>query len=369
MPARPHRPRRTPALAILSAALAAALAALTGCNPSVDVNVGFTPSGPLRENTILTEAADRAASAKVALIDLRGLIADANTPGLLGEGPNPVDEVVRRLARAADDASVKAVVLRISSPGGTVTGSDILYAEVRRFRATTGKPVVVSMGEVAASGGYYVALAGDWVLAQPTTLTGSIGVIIPTINASEGLGRIGVYSRAVKSGVNKDLANPLEPAREGQYAVLQQVVDEMYVRFRSLVVERRPALDPARLDEATDGRIVTGQRALDLGLVDALGGVREAFDEARRLAGVERARLVKYSSLREPGERSPYALLADAPAHGALGSASGGGGGGAGEREINLFQIRLNDAAIGTGIASDHAGVYYLWSPALWGAD
>jgi protease IV len=210
--------------------------ALTGgaCAP-LSVTIGVGPGDrKLHETTVLTDTGGD--GDKVAMIDVRGLIADVREPALFGEGHNPVDEFLSRLERAGKDGSVKAVILRINSPGGTVTASDILYREVLRFRETTKKPVVASLGEVAASGGYYLALSADRIIAQPTSITGSIGVIIPTVNFSEGLSRIGIQSRSIKSGPNKDIANPLEPIREGQYAVLQGIVDEFYASFKGLVI-------------------------------------------------------------------------------------------------------------------------------------
>jgi protease-4 len=322
-----------PRISLLTASLAGML---TGCTPTVNVNIG-APERKLREEVV---AAADAGPAKVVLIDLVGLIADAERPSLIGRGANPVDQVVKRLDRAGADPRVKAVILRINSPGGTVTGSEVLSREIERFRADTGKPLVASLGEVAASGGYYVALAADRIVAEPTSITGSIGVIIPTINASEGLSMIGVYSRSVTSGPNKDLANPLEHAREGHYAVLQGLVDEYYTRFRGRVEARRTGADPASFPELTDGRIFSGARAVQAGLADAEGGVREAFELASSLAGVDRASLVKYADASDAGPRSPYAALA-APADDAL------------------LSIR-----VGLPGGVDAANAYYLWAPA-----
>lgn len=339
---------------IAGAVVVAATASLTGCLPN-SVTVSLRNGGEkLEQSPVLADPG--APTAKVAMIDVRGVIADLARPTLLGEGPNPVDEVVKRLIAAERDSAVKAVILRINSPGGTVTASDILYREVVAFRARAGKPVVVSMGEIAASGGYYLSLAGDRVLAEPTTLTGSIGVIIPSINFSEGLNRIGIKSRSIKSGANKDLANPLEPIREPQYAVLQGLVDEFYAKFRGLVVERRPGLKAENLAEATDGRIISGARAAELGLVDELGGVREAFAAAKELAGVTTGTLVKFTSSGDDGAvRSPYAVAEGGERPVMLGGDRAGPG-----QEINLVQLRLG------GLPAGQAGVFYLWSPEWW---
>lgn len=303
-------------------------------------------------------------SGKVALIDVRGMIIDAAQRGFLTPASNPVDELVARLQRAEKDPQVRAIVIRINSPGGSVTASDTMYREVRRFREFTGKPVVITMGEVAASGGYYLAMAGDKVLAQPTTITGSIGVIIPTVNVSQGLSRIGIVSRSVKSGANKDLANPLEPMRDEQYAVLQHMVDDFYARFRALVLERRPKESnlAARADELMDGRVMSGEDAFRAGLVDQVGDVRDALREARRLAGLSKATLVKYhdegSSVRSVYAMDSLPTIGDGSGSSGVG---GGGGGGGGGTEINLIQLRLGDGSLSGGLQAG-GNAYYLWT-------
>lgn len=343
--------------ASLLAALCLALL-LPACGPlSVTFTLGAR-DGKLREATVMDDGGKGSSAAKIALIDVRGVIAETSPTralGLLDAGPSPVDEFVARLKKAAEDDSVRAVILRINSPGGSVAASELMYNELRRFRESTGKPVVASLSEVAASGGYYLALGADEIVAQPTSITASIGVIIPTINVSEGLRRIGVVSRSVKSGQNKDIANPLEPMRDSQYAVLQSMVDEFYASFRALVVERRTiapnALDTARLDELTDGRVVTGAQAVRTGLADREGDLRDAFERAKALAGVERARLVKFYGEYDPPPRTAYATAGP--------HAIPSGAGPSGAIEINLLRIDgLTDLGGPSG-----AVAYYLWLP------
>lgn len=325
------------------------LSCLGGCMPSsVTFNFG-ADDGKLDESVVISEAGG---NAKVALIDVRGMILDGPQSGFFSSSPGPVDDLVARLARAEADPNVKAVVLRINSPGGSVSASDTMYREVRRFCEKTKKPVVASLGEVAASGGYYLALATDRIVTQPTTITGSIGVIIPTLNVSDGLSRIGITSRAIKSGPNKDLANPLEPMREGQYAVLQGMVDEFYARFKGLVVSRRTHLT-GKIDELTDGRVVSGAEAVRVGLADAEGDLRDAFEAAKQLAHVPSARLVKYHPMGSSRPRTAYASTDVPPAS--------RGGSQAGETEINLLQLKLSEGAGGLGGVG--GGVYYLWMP------
>jgi protease IV len=346
--------RRTAAIATLLT-LAVAGSLLGGCGPtSVTFTFGGDPSR-LEQTAVLD--ADAPASSQIALIDLRGLIVDGPRSAIpfVQSGDNPVDELVARLEKARRDSTVKAVVLRVNSPGGAVTASDTMFQELRRFRERSNKPLVVSMGEVAASGGYYVALAADRIVAQPTTITGSVGVIVPTLNVSAGLNRLGIMSRSIKSGVNKDLANPLEPMRDGQYAVLQAMVDEMYDRFRALVVERRlgAGFDPTRADELLDGRVFTGAAARSLGLVDELGDVRDAFEVAKVLAGVREARLIKYHA-EGARPKSAYAI-SDVAAGDATGLGTRASAGGT---TINLLQLHLG---ADTGTLTP-AAAYYLWS-------
>lgn len=314
------------------------LSCLTGCEPKVAINVGFG-GAPLQERTVW----EGSGSSKIALLDVRGLLADASPPSLLAPAPNPVDRYAAELALAEKDPRVKGVIVRVNSPGGTVSASDTMYRETLRFRELTSKPVVISMGEVAASGGYYLALAGDRILAQPTTITASIGVIMPTLNFSEGLSMIGVRSRSIKSGRNKDLANPFEPVREEQYAVLQDMIDEFYTRFKTIVRERRPGVPGDVLDAVADGRVVTGAKALEIGLVDELGGLREAYARVQELANVRDARLVKYAEEGKPVQ-SAYAA---APA------------------DVNLLKVSLPALdPLALGAPGGTSGVYYLWIPA-----
>ncbi|MEL7474246.1 MAG: signal peptide peptidase SppA [Planctomycetota bacterium] len=336
----------------LAAPLLLCLPLLAGCS-GMSVTFAFGPPDlSLKSVTVAQDAGATSASPVVAQIDLDGIIADRESFALLGPGENPVNELVVRLAQAAGDDDVRAIVLRINSPGGTVAASDLLYEEIRHFRASTEKPVVVSMGEVAASGGYYAALAADEIVAQPATITGSIGVIVPTINVSGGLSRLGIDSRSLTSGPNKDLANPLEPRDPAHEAILQGIVDEFYVTFRNRVIERRPGLDASRIDELTDGRVVTGAQAHRAGLVDHTGDVRVAFERAKSLAGLGPSRLVKllYDESNRP--RSPYSPTASAPTPATKTS------------NVHINQgIQLNAGATSWSTRELRPMAYYLWLP------
>jgi protease-4 len=328
---------------ILAAAIGFALGA-AGCLPD-RVTIDLSPGdGRLKASTVLADDGAGDTAPMIALIDVRGLILDAPSFGVVGPGPNPVDELTNRLEEAAKDPAVRAIILRINSPGGAVTSSDTCYREVRRFAERTGKPVVASLADVAASGGYYIALGADEIVAQPTTVTGSIGVIFQTFNFSEGMARWGVQGRSVVSGPNKAIASPFEPAQERHYAILQGIVDEFAASFRALVAERRPGLSAELLATYTDGRVVTGAEAVRLGLADEVGDVRDAFECAKRLAKLSTARLVKYHA-EGSTPRTPYALGGVDPARSAA-------------TTINLMQVNL-----ASGLADSGAGFYYLWIP------
>ncbi len=312
-----------------------------GCIPD-QIMIDLAPSDPrLEEKVVLSD--DSPGNSKVALIEITGLISHAAAGGLVPSGGNSVDRLVAQLEKAEDDPQVKAVVLRINSPGGSVAASETMYAEIERFRHDSGKPIVVSMSEVAASGGYYIALAADRIYAQPSSITGSIGVLIQTINFAEGMRRVGIESRTVTSGSNKDMASPLEPMQEEHYAILQSTVDEFYVSFRELVVSQRgQALAQSRVDMLTDGRVFTGAQALEHGLVDENGGLRDAFAGAQSLAGLEGAKLVKYHRPgREPA--TAYSAVSPVPSAGT---------------EINILQLNVPP------ITRLSSGFYYLWAPA-----
>ena len=233
--------------------------------------------------------------AKVALIPVEGLLANVKTGGgLLSAEENPVSLFVQQLDRAAADDSVKAVVLRVNSPGGTVTGSDTMYQALLRFKAKTHKPVIASFQEIAASGAYYVACGADKIVAQPTSLVGSIGVIFQTFQIDGTLAKLGVTATAIKSGPNKDLASPFKPITPQDKVLMQQLVDEFYARFKSIVVENRHLGDSPDLATLTDGRVFSGADAAKLGLADRVGLLEDAIDLARAEARAPGAKVIAY---------------------------------------------------------------------------
>ena len=211
--------------------------------------------------------------ARVAIVELEGTIVD-------------VDDLLRELKAHRDNPLVKAVVLRINSPGGVVGPTQELHAAIMRLRES-GKPVVASLGAVAASGGYYVAVAADKIYANPGTLTGSIGVIFQLPNLDGLMRKVGVEYVTVKAGRYKDIGNIARPMAPEERRILQTLLDDVHAQFIAAVATGRK-LDPTEVVGFADGRIVSGAQAKDLHMVDALGGLEEAVDGAATLAGLSR---------------------------------------------------------------------------------
>lgn len=218
---------------------------------------------------------------KIAVVELTGVIGYSYTGDI---GGNMVDEFVAKMKQVRTDPQIKAVILRVNSPGGEVTASDILYHHVKKTDEI--KPVVVFMESVAASGGYYSAIGGRYLMANDLTITGSIGVLMQTFNAEGLAGKVGVSMVTFKSGKLKDLLNPFRPVSEEEMGVVQALIDESYGRFVGLVAEER-GLDENELREGiADGRILSGTQALKEKLIDGTGYFEDAVKKAADLAGI-----------------------------------------------------------------------------------
>jgi protease-4 len=209
-------------------------------------------------------------------------VARLSVSGIITDDPDRT----RAIVAAAQDHSIKAVIVRIDSPGGTVVGGETLYRELRELGRK--KPVVAVLGELAASGGYMTALAADQIYAREGTITGSIGVIMQTMDVTGLLEKIGVRTEALKSGPYKAVPSPLEPLTDKGREVTRQLVDDMYGMFVDMVAERRK-LDRAKALELADGRVYTGRQAKALGLIDAIGGEDEARGWLADAKGVSRS--------------------------------------------------------------------------------
>lgn len=255
-----------------------------GC---VTINL-LEPPGPVQE-VQLSGSGD----SKVLLLDLSGVISAQDKEGFFPQ-PNLLATFKEELTKASKDEKIKAVVLRINSPGGTVNASDILYHELKTFKGSKKIPVIASMMDVAASGGYYLAMATDAILVHPSTVTGSIGVIMLTVNAKGLLEKVGVEASAITSGPRKDMGSPFRTMTAEEKVIFQSVIDSFYDRFLAVVQEGRPNLSADQIKKLADGRIYSGEQAKAAGLVDDIGYLDEAIELAKKQAGLTDARIVTY---------------------------------------------------------------------------
>jgi len=216
--------------------------------------------------------------AKVAVVEVQGVIGVGADRGL------DTEAIIRTLGEYRDDPAVRAVVLRIDSPGGVVAPTQEIFTAVRRLREAK-KPVVASLGSVAASGGYYVAVSADRIFASPGTLTGSIGVVMQLANVEGLLKKVGVEYVVVKAGAYKDVGNFARAMTPEERRILQALLDDVYDQFISAVAEGR-GLDPQAVRAFAEGRIYSGRQAHGLKMVDDLGGLEDAIEAAAKMAGL-----------------------------------------------------------------------------------
>lgn len=267
---------------------------------SVLLNVGFlallagkkgtTHVSSKHEPTFEEEFVEGNTSApeKIAIIDLTGVIS-SSIEGQVGE--SMVEDVAGKLKQAREDVDVKAIVLHIDSPGGEVNASDVIYHEVSKTRAV--KPVIVFMGSVAASGGYYVAMGADYIMASDLTITASIGVILQTLNYKDLIQKIGVKSVTFKSGRFKDLLNGGREMTPEEEKLVQEMIDNTYNKFVGIVAkERKLNVDDLKSGVA-DGRILSGAQAKEAKLVDSLGYMEDAIAKAKERGKVKDAQVVR----------------------------------------------------------------------------
>jgi protease-4 len=281
-----------------------------GC---ITINTFGGGEEPLVETVVFGERGP-----KVLMLDVDGLISDVGVEGPLGfrGRESSVARLREQLDKARQDTDVRGLLVRINSPGGSVTASDVMYREIRAFKEQRRVPVVAQLMGVAASGGYYVAMAADVVLAHPTTITGSIGVISAGINVSGLMQRYGVQDQTLTGGRLKDAGSPLRPMSAEERAYLQAVIDDLHERFRAVVREGRPALDRTRVEALSDGRIFTASQAERAGLLDGIGYLPAAIDEIGRRVGASEVRVVAYHRERE-WRANLYSTAPAAPSSGA----------------------------------------------------
>jgi protease-4 len=304
----------------------------TGCTVRLD----FLGEDKMQEVVLLKSPAKE----KILIVDVEGMIGPLRQEGIFSREGDVLSRVYVRLQRAAEDKAVRGIILRLDTPGGDATSSDILYREVRKFKERTGLPVVALMMGVAASGGYYVASACDSIVAHPSTITGSIGVISLFPDMGGLLSKVGVSMQVIKSGDLKDAGSPFRNLSEEEQRIFQEIIDELYDRFLEVVYEKRK--DSLSLDEIrnlSDGRVYTAVQAFKLKLIDEVGYFDDALTRVLALAKIPAARVI---------------ALTYYP-----------------KRQTNLYAAQLQNPSLfeqkslADVLPALRSGFYYLWLPQL----
>jgi protease-4 len=313
---------------------------LSGCTPP-KIKLYPSQADPLREFTLQGED-----EGKLLVIPIRGIISDAPKQQLFRTMPSMVQEFVSQIRRAEKDKKIRALLLKIDSPGGSVIASDIVYNEILAFKRRTGAKVVVAMMGVAASGGYYISLPADAIVAHPATITGSIGVIFFRPKVTGLMGKIGVGVEVNKSGKNKDIGSPFRQTTAEEEMILQNLTDKLGQRFLDLLTEHR-SINQHNLIEISTARVFLADEALTLGLVDKIGYLEDAVREAKMLAGLpEDAKIVVYRRTEYPDDNLYNTSTTRFE----------------GARGVSLVSIDLPGTLAGL-----QTGFYYLWTPAVSG--
>lgn len=342
--ARSARPGARPPRGAPAWRLAAVLAVLLcvqalGCSPRLSV-FGDTAADPLKQYTL-----EGAGHGKVLALPISGFIGLGERQGIVSTRPSLVREVSAVLRKAAKDKDIKAVVLLIDSPGGTVAATDMLYREIEAYRQKAKVKTVALAMTVCASGGYYLALGADEIMAAPASIVGSVGTLFISPKLAGLMGKIGVEAEVTKSGDLKDMGSPFRPSTDEEKRLTQAMIDQMNAMFLELLAARR-SLSPAQAADVARAGVFAGAAAVKAGLVDRLGQPRDAIARAKALAGLkEDAKVVVYRRQK----------FADDTFYNA---ATGEWGGGEGKS----FGVNLSLESLGMPM---EAGLYYLWPQAL----
>ncbi len=303
-----------------------------GCTVRLD----FLGEDRMQEVVLLKSRAKE----KVLVVDVEGMIGSLGPDGILNREGDILSRVYARLQRAAEDRSVRGVILRLDTPGGEVTASDILYREILNFKKKTGLPVVALMMGVAASGGYYVASACDLIVAHSSTITGSVGVISIFPDMEGLLSKVGIKMQIVKSGDLKDAGSPFRNLDEREQRLFQEIIDELYERFLEVIHDRRK--DDLTMDELrnmADGRVYTAAQALKLKLIDEVGYFDDALKRLLEMAGIPSAQVVAYTYYPKR-QTNLYAAKPENP---------------------SLFEQK----SLADVLPNMRSGFYYLWLPQM----
>jgi protease-4 len=281
----------------LALALTAVSLILAGGCIAPRIKLFPSQTDPLQESILEGKAPQ-----KILLLPVRGVISDSPQQGLMRTQPSTVQEAVSHLRKAEKDPQVKAVVLQLDSPGGSATASDVLYNEIRLFKERTGRTVVAVMMDVAASGAYYIALPADVILAHPTTVTGSVGVIFIRPKVAGLMEKVGIGVEVSKSGKNKDSGSPFRPTTPEEERIFQAMTDQLAKRFVDLVQKHR-ALAPEELSAVSSARVYLAEEAVSLKLVDRIGYMPDALAETKKIAGLPQdAQIVVYRRTEYPDD-------------------------------------------------------------------
>ena len=332
----------TPTLGCSQVAASVAMLLLPGCVfVTGNLNPFTTTPQPLEEHVVSGEG-----RAKVLLLDISRVIASQDEEDTLGirHRESTTARVRQELDQAAEDERVRALVLRINSPGGTVTASDIVYHQIMEFKAKHAVPVVAQLLDMATSGAYYVALAADEIVASPTTVTGSIGVAMYGVNLAGLMEKVGVTNQTLKAGPRKDIGSPLRKMTPEEEGILQSVLTEMQERFLTIVRERRPGLSGETLQRISDGRILSAEQARRDGLIDRIGYLPDAVGAAVQRAGISAARVVMYRRPEEFAENIYSTAHTASPLE---------------AHQVNLINVDFSGLRLGT------PQFLYMWLPAL----
>ena len=309
---------------------------VTGC---AYIKIPLFPSlEPLEEKVL-----EGKGEAKILLVDISGIISEKKGSSGLGQAQkiSLVARIKEELQKAEGDSSIAGVIIKINSPGGSVTATDIIYHELMQYKKQTGDRIVACLTGTATSGAYYVASAADEIIAHPTSIAGSIGVIAVKFNVEKLLSKIGIKEETIKSGEKKDIWSPFRPSTLEEKDIIQTVIDTLHERFVSVVFEgRKPLLSKEEVERLADGRIFTADQALEVKLIDRIGYLDDVMKEMKRSLDLKEARLITYH---RPGSYTGtiYSVLPDTS-----------------KKEINLIAIN------GDGLSPLSGTQFmYLWRP------
>lgn len=317
------------------------LITLAGCTPGA-FQIELVPADKQLKETQIQKDRGLFVFDKIAIIDVDGTMVNSRQDGWLRTGDNPVSVFKEKLDKAAADSDVKAVVLRLNSPGGTVVATDIMYHSLQEFKRQTGKPVIVCVTGLGCSGAYYLACAGDGIMAQPSSVIGNIGTVFQTFSVTGTMEKIGVKTVTIKSGQLKDIASPLHDLSEAERKVLEGIIGDLFQQFLAVVREGRKTIEEQKLLELTDGRVFTAKQAQQEKLIDKIGYLSDGIAWAKDMAGVEKTRVVIYH---RPSAYTPNAYSS------AMANAGG---------LEPLINVKLPD-----WLSSGGTAFLYLWQPGM----